>query len=72
MTHIDRRLATKRPRARQHLVKQHAGRKNVRTLINAIAARLFGRGISRRAVRHADLGEFGAMNAGSGRLGIIK
>ncbi len=63
VTHVDRRLTAKRPGAGQHFVKQHAERKDVGAFIDAIAARLFRRSVSRRAVRNADFGEFGAMNA---------
>ena len=63
MAHIDRRLATKRPGAGQHLVKQDTGGKDVGPLIDAIAARLLGRGISRRAVGNADFGQLRAVNS---------
>ena len=61
MTNIDRRLAAKRPRAGQHFVKQHAERKDVGAFVDAIAARLLGRSVGRRAVRNADFSQFGVM-----------
>src|SRR6185436_1854575 len=63
MSHIDGGLAAKGPGAGQHLVKQNAGRKNVRALVDAIAARLFRRCVSRRAVRNANFSQVGAMNS---------
>ena len=72
VTHVDRSLAAKRPGAGQHFVQQHAGRKNVRTFVDAIATRLFRRRVSRSAVRNADFGEFGAMNSGSCGFGIVE
>ena len=56
MADIDGRLATKRPRTRQHFVKEHTRRKNIRARIDAIATRLFRRRVGCGAVRHTDFG----------------
>src|ERR1043166_3048260 len=72
VTHVDRRLAAKRPRAGQHFVKQHAEREDVRAFVDAIAARLLGRSVRRSAVRNADFRELGAMNAGGRGRGVVE
>ncbi len=72
MTHVDGGLAAKRPGAGEHLVKQHAGRKDIGARIDAIAARLFRRRVSRRAVGHADLGQLSLMNAAGLRFRFVE
>jgi len=63
VTHLDSRLTLERPRARQHFVKQHARREDIGARIDAIAARLFRRSVSRGAVRNADFRYLRVMNA---------
>ena len=65
VAHVDGGLAAKRPGPGQHFVKQHAGRKDVGALIDLVAPRLFRRGVGRRAVRHADFSQLGAINSGT-------
>ena len=73
VAHVDAGLSLKRPGAGEHLVKQHAGREDVRARIDAFAARLLRRGIGSRAVRNANFGEVGVMNsAWAGAFAIQK
>src|ERR1700752_3307168 len=68
----DCRLTAKRQWAGQLFVYQHARRENIRTLIDAIATRLFRRCIRCSAVRYPYFGEFGAMNSSGCRFRIVE
>ena len=70
MPDVDNGLALKSPDAGQHLVKQNAGRKDVRPLIGTLASGLFGSGIGRGAVGNAELGDLVAVVA-LGRFGLL-
>src|SRR6185369_8712230 len=72
MTHLDGRLTLKRPSAGQHFVKQHAGRENVGTRIDAISARLFGRGVCGGAIWYADFSDLSVMNSRSSCLFFVE
>ena len=72
VANVDCSFSAKRPGAGQHFVKQHSERKDVGALVHAIAARLFGCGVSRGSVRHADFGEFGAVNTGRRGFGVVE
>ena len=61
---LNRRVASKRPRAAEHLVKHTAKRKNIRAMIGRLAAHLLGRHVGGRAQEHARLGGI------DGRLGV--
>ena len=62
MPDVDCRLAAKWPGARQHLVKQNAGRKDIRALINLVTASLLRCGIGGCSVGNADFRQVGAMD----------
>ena len=61
MAHVNDRFALKSPDSGQHFVKQDAGRENIRAMVGALAFRLFGRGVSRRAVRNSDFRNLGSI-----------
>ena len=72
MSYVDGALAAKRPGAGDHFVEQDTGGKNIRAFIDAIAARLFGRRVRGRAIRHANLSKFGPVNSRSAGFFIIQ
>ena len=57
MPNVDDRLPLECPNAGEHFVEQHAGRKNVRSLVGTLALRLFRCGICRGPVGNPKFGD---------------
>src|ERR1700752_387620 len=73
MPHFDSSLTLKWPRSGQHLVKQHAGGKDICARVNAITPRLFWCGVRCCAIGDANFSYLSMVNSRrAGRVVIEK